>query len=88
MAYFGYDTLLDKSVQWNLPSRVTRWVEQERERLRRELLEFPRVDQYGVLLGDPEEEEEEGAGEEKVANVEVVEKAEGSRKGKERARDQ
>jgi hypothetical protein len=88
MAYFGYDTLLDKSVQWNLPSRVTRWVEQERERLRRELLEFPRVDHYGVLLGDPEEEEQDEEEQEKVASAGVVEAAEESRKGKERSRDQ
>ena len=56
---------------------------EERERLWRELLEFPRVDQYGVELKDPEEEEE---GEEEVARA-GAEEAEGSRKGKERARD-
>ena len=38
---------------------VGRWVGQEQDRLRGELLEFPRVDQFGVLLQDPEEEEEE-----------------------------
>ena len=62
---------------------VGRWVGQEQDWLRGELLEFPRVDQFGVLLQDPEEEEEE---EEKSAGVE--QKAEGSRKGKEVARDQ
>ena len=50
-------------------------VEQEQDRLRVELLNFLKVDPYGMLLADPEEEEEE-----KEAIVEVEGKPEGSRK--------
>ena len=59
-----------------------RWVEQEQDRLWRELLEFPQVDQEGRLLVELEEEEEE-----KVADEEAEKVAGGSRKGKEVAHD-
>jgi hypothetical protein len=83
VVFFGYEGLLRKLGKGMSLQGVGRWVGQEQDRLRGELLEFPRVDQFGVLLQDPEEEEEE---EEKSAGVE--QKAEGSRKGKEVARDQ
>jgi hypothetical protein len=86
-AFFGYDVLLSKGDEWGLSVRATRWLEQEQGRLRRELRGFPRVDQYGTELRDSEEEEEIEE-QEKVASARVVEKAEGSQKGKEKARDQ
>ena len=82
MAYFGYEGLLEKLTHGATISWVGRWALQEQNRLWVELLEFPQVDQFGVLLEDPEEEEEEkevGEGVEKVAG--------GSWKGKEVARD-
>ena len=84
MVFFGYYALLDKEDEWSLSLQVVRWLEGEWERVRRELREFPRVDQYGVELRGPGEEEEE----EEVVIVEVMKKTEGSRKGKEKARNQ
>ena len=82
VVFFGYEGLLRKLGKGMSLQGVGRWVGQEQDRLRGELLEFPRVDQFGVLLQDPEEEEEE----EKSAGVE--QKAEGSQKGKEVAHNQ
>jgi hypothetical protein len=88
VVFFAYEELLQRSIEGVSSEEVTEWVQMEQGRLRRELLEFPRVDQYGVLLGEPEEEEEERGVEGKVASVVGEEEAEGSRKGKEKARDQ
>ena len=83
VVFFSYEGLLHKLGKGMLLQGVGRWVGQEQDRLRGELLEFLRVDQFRVLLQDLEEEEEE---EEKSAGVE--QKVEGSRKGKEVACDQ
>jgi hypothetical protein len=79
--FFAYDELLLMSTQ-ELPSWVEKWAQEEQHRVRRELLWFPRVDQYGVVLKGLEEEDEGG---EEVANTSGGEG--GSRGEKEKTRE-
>ena len=83
VVYFGYMELSCKLAAGALIQKLVRWVEREQDRLRKELLEFPQVDQEGQLLEDSEEEEEEKEVDEEAGKVTGE-----SQKGKEVARNQ